>query len=150
MRHLLACILVGLLLGPDAPKDDAKKDKENLQGTWKAVTVEAAGKVQDAVDRAAQGRDNLAVAFALARYKADRGGYPGELGGLVPKYLDRVPGDLFSGKPLVYRPGGGGYVLYSVGMNGRDDGGRGYSDDPPGDDLTEPERLAVIEYLKTL
>ena len=47
MRHLLACILVGLLLGPDAPKDDAKKDKENLQGTWKAVTVEAGGKVQD-------------------------------------------------------------------------------------------------------
>ena len=46
MRHLLACILVGLLLGPDAPKDDAKKDKENLQGTWKAVTVEAGGKVQ--------------------------------------------------------------------------------------------------------
>ena len=47
MRHLLACILVVLLLGPDAPKDDAKKDKENLQGTWKAVTVEAGGKVQD-------------------------------------------------------------------------------------------------------
>ena len=47
MRHLLACMVVGLLLGAVAPKDDAKKDKEKLQGTWKAVSVEAGGKVQN-------------------------------------------------------------------------------------------------------
>jgi uncharacterized protein (TIGR03067 family) len=40
-------MLLGLLLGADAPKDDAKKDKEKLQGTWKAVTVEGGGKLQD-------------------------------------------------------------------------------------------------------
>ncbi len=47
MRHLLACMVVGLLLGADAPKDDVKKDKEKLQGAWKAVTAEADGKLQD-------------------------------------------------------------------------------------------------------
>ncbi len=47
MRHLLACMVVGLLLGADSPKDDGKKDQERLQGTWKAVTVEAGGKLQD-------------------------------------------------------------------------------------------------------
>jgi uncharacterized protein (TIGR03067 family) len=47
MRHLLACVVVGLLLGADAPKDDAKKDKDKLQGTWKAVTVAARGQSQD-------------------------------------------------------------------------------------------------------
>jgi uncharacterized protein (TIGR03067 family) len=47
MRHLVACIVLGLLLGTDRPKDDGKKDQEKLQGTWKAVTVEAGGKAQD-------------------------------------------------------------------------------------------------------
>ena len=47
MRQLLACMVVGLLLGADAPKDDAKTDKEKLQGTWKAVSAEAAGKLQN-------------------------------------------------------------------------------------------------------
>jgi uncharacterized protein (TIGR03067 family) len=51
MRQLLACMVVGMLLGAGAPKDDAKddakKDQEKLQGTWKAVTVEAGGKAQD-------------------------------------------------------------------------------------------------------
>ena len=43
MRHLLACMVLGLLLGVDAPKDDSKKDKEKLQGTWKAVTAQRRG-----------------------------------------------------------------------------------------------------------
>ena len=46
-----------------------------------------------------------------------------------------MPGDVFTGKPLVYRLDGAGYVFYSVGMNGKDDGGRGFDDDPPGDDI---------------
>ena len=46
-----------------------------------------------------------------------------------------MPDDLFSGKPLVYRPDDKGYLLYSVGVNGQDDGGRWMDDDPPGDDL---------------
>ena len=41
---------------------------------------------------------------------------------------------LFAGKPLIYRPSETGYLLYSVGVNGKDDEGRWYDDDPPGDD----------------
>jgi hypothetical protein len=58
-----------------------------------------------------------------------------KLEALAPKYLAEVPGDLFSGKPLIYRPSEKGYLLYSVGVNGQDDQGRSYDDDPPGDDL---------------
>src|SRR5439155_26069453 len=47
MRHLLACIAVGLFLGADAPKDDVKKDKDKLQGTWKAVTAQERGESKD-------------------------------------------------------------------------------------------------------
>ena len=45
------------------------------------------------------------------------------------------PGDVFSGKALVYRPADKGYLVYSVGANGKDEGGRWTDDDPPGDDL---------------
>ena len=75
------------------------------------------------------------MAFALAAYRADHGHYPEKLGELAPKYLAAVPDDLFSGKALIYRTEGKGYLLYSVGANGRDDGGRWIDDDPPGDDL---------------
>jgi uncharacterized protein (TIGR03067 family) len=43
MRPLLTCIVISLLLGADAPEDDVKKDKEKLQGTWKAVTAQRRG-----------------------------------------------------------------------------------------------------------
>jgi hypothetical protein len=61
--------------------------------------------------------------FALAAYRADHGAYPAELTVLVPKYLPAIPEDLFSGGPLRYKREGPGYVLYSVGPNGKDDGG---------------------------
>ena len=46
------------------------------------------------------------------------GRYPKELDALAPKYLAKLAADLFSGKPLIYRPGEKGYLLYSVGANG--------------------------------
>src|SRR5262249_58284858 len=71
----------------------------------------------------------------LAGYGAEQGRYPKELEALAPAHLARVPQDLFSGKPLIYRPGETGYLLYSVGPNGKDEGGRGPEDEPSGDDL---------------
>lgn len=43
MRQLLACVAVALFLNAEAPKDEAKKDKEKLQGTWKALTAQRRG-----------------------------------------------------------------------------------------------------------
>jgi hypothetical protein len=91
-------------------------------------------KLQNHADRAEQIQANLHIAFALAAYRADRGRYPVTLDELAPAYLPVVPLDLFSGKPLIYRPAKDGYLLYSVGENGKDDGGQWYGDDPPGDD----------------
>ncbi len=47
-----------------------------------------------------------------------------------------MPQDLFSGGPLIYRPSDKGYLLYSIGVNGRDDGGQGYGDGVGTDDLS--------------
>jgi hypothetical protein len=43
---------------------------------------------------------------------------------LHPRYLSAIPMDPYSGRPLVYRRVGDTYVLYSVGRDGKDDGGR--------------------------
>jgi hypothetical protein len=99
------------------------------------LLVPANSRIQQAADRQEQTERNLDVAFALAAYQRDQGSYPDKLEALAPKYLATVPQDLFTGKPLVYQPSPKGYLLYSFGVNGKDDQGRGYEDDPPGDDL---------------
>ena len=99
------------------------------------LMVPAIEKLMDADDRTAQNQANLGAAIALAAYRVDTGKYPIRLDEVVPKYLTAVPGDLFSGKPLVYRPTDTGYLLYSVGVNGIDEDGHWTDDDPMGDDL---------------
>ena len=77
------------------------------------------------------------VALSLAAYKADHGDYPPSLPALTPGYLPAIPEDLFSGKSPLYRPERGGYLLYSVGPNGSDDGGAGRR---PADDIVASTR----------
>jgi hypothetical protein len=117
-----------------------------LGGRIAGLMMPALRKVQQAEDRAGQVQDNLAVAFALAWYQRDHGRYPERLEALAPKYLAKVPSDRFSGKALIYRPAEKGYLLYSVGVNGKDEGGRSFGDMPPGDDL--PVRMPQPEPRK--
>jgi len=63
------------------------------------------------------------VSFALRLYRAERGTYPESLGALTPAVLAEVPADPFTGKPLMYAREGDGFLLYSIGLNGADDGG---------------------------
>lgn len=88
-------------------------------------------KVAESEIRGAAQAELLKAAFALAAYRAEKGSYPAALADL-PK---AVPPDPFGGKPLVYKPAAAGYVLYSVGVNGKDDDGRSFNTDPKGDDL---------------
>jgi hypothetical protein len=115
-------------------EDPGKVEGQKIGDILISLLMPAYNKVQPAADRVEQAQRNQYLAFALAAYRADHGRYPERLDGLAPKYLAQVPGDLFSGKALTYRPSGDGYLLYSVGVNGRDEGGRWYNDDPPGDD----------------
>jgi hypothetical protein len=98
--------------------------------------VATSRKLMDAADRTEQNHRNLTIAMALAGYHREHGGYPKALESLVPDYLPKIPQDLFGTSPLTYRPSANGYLLYSVGVNGKDDGGRTYGDEPyGGDDL---------------
>jgi hypothetical protein len=63
------------------------------------------------------------AALAAERYRLAHGDWPRTLADLVPAYLPAVPLDPFDGEPLRYRRTGTGAVIYSVGEDGRDDGG---------------------------
>ncbi len=64
------------------------------------------------------------TALALERFRLANGALPKELSELVPRFLSHVPGDPFDGRPLRYKLLPKGYVVYSVGPDGRDDGGK--------------------------
>jgi hypothetical protein len=100
-----------------------------------AMMLPAFDKIQGAAERCEQWQRNLHLAFALAAYQRDHGQYPATLDELAPKYLEQIPDDLFSGKPLIYCQEDHGFLLYSVGLNGIDEDGRTYGDDPSGDDI---------------
>jgi hypothetical protein len=65
----------------------------------------------------------LRTDLALRLFRQDCGRLPERLDELVPKYLAATPVDPFSNQPLVYRRGDTGYLLYSVGPDGEDNGG---------------------------
>lgn len=50
--------------------------------------------------------------------------FPEALSELMPNYLKSVPTDPFDGQSLRYHKAGNGYVLYSIGRNLKDDGGK--------------------------
>ena len=71
----------------------------------------------------------LTATLALQAYREDHGGYPQKLSDLAPDYLGKVPDDLFALKgPLRYRRDRVRYVLWSVGPDGKDDGGKPVAD----------------------
>ena len=74
---------------------------------------------------------------ALEGYELRAGAYPRSLGELVRAGLiSALPEDPFAGRPFVYRRRKSGYLLYSIGPDARDDGGkalRPFWRDKPGD-----------------
>src|SRR5207302_4095194 len=63
-------------------------------------------------------------AIAIERYRLKEGHIPRDLSALVPGFLSAVPRDGMDGKALRYRlTANGGFQLYSVGHDGKDNGG---------------------------
>lgn len=64
------------------------------------------------------------AAIALERYRHVHGKLAPTLEALVPEFLSKKPIDSLDGQPLRYQPHADGtFLLYSVGEDGRDDGG---------------------------
>lgn len=63
------------------------------------------------------------TALMLRLYRCKHGHYPESLQALVPKYLPKVPVDPYDGKPMRYQKLSRGFKVWSVGGNGKDEGG---------------------------
>jgi hypothetical protein len=62
--------------------------------------------------------------LAAERFRLAERRWPDRLDGLVPRYLAAVPIDPFDGQPLRFRRLEDGLVIYSVGLDRTDDGGK--------------------------
>ncbi len=86
----------------------------------------------------------LVTTLALQAYHQDHKAYPLSLTALVPGYLKSVPTDPFALSGLLrYKRVGAKYVLYSVGPDGKDDGGKAIFDStkpPPSQSSTSDQR----------
>jgi hypothetical protein len=94
-------------------------------------------------------RQIVITAIALKRYQIKYGTYPSDLNSLAPEFVTAPPADPADGKPLRYhRNADGMFQLYSIGINGNDDGGdptpgHGYSilGPPPDYDWMDMDNL---------
>jgi hypothetical protein len=64
------------------------------------------------------------IALLLKAYRGERGEYPPSLDELQNQAGKELPLDPWSGKPFQYRREASGFILYSVGSNKVDDGGK--------------------------
>jgi hypothetical protein len=64
------------------------------------------------------------TALAVERYRLAHGKLPETLESLAPTFLKAVPVDPFDGKPIRFKTLSKGYVVYSIGKDTKDDGGK--------------------------
>lgn len=131
-KQMLARIAAG---GGKPPAASAPvKERTQWMGDFIiGLLMPAIEKTQTMAEAGAVQRQMTMISLAAAACRADKGRFPEKLADLSPAYLKQVPKDFFSGKDFVYKPAADGYILYSVGENGKDDGGKGRSEN--GDDL---------------
>jgi len=71
---------------------------------------------------------NAMIALGCRRYREKQGAWPESLKELSPEkapgFLPELPLDPFTGREYVYRKRGKGFIVYSLGENLKDEGGR--------------------------
>jgi hypothetical protein len=83
----------------------------------------AISKIAQATQRSQAECRCAVAALAAERYRREKGHWPKDLGELFPGYLGTTV-DPFDGAPLRLRPFPEGIMIYSVGIDGVDNGGR--------------------------
>jgi hypothetical protein len=110
------------------------------------LMVPALSSFVDAVSRNEAHRDATRLAVAIARFRDKQGVLPSTLDELVPRFIDSLPIDPYSGKSLLYlNADANEYVVYSVGNNGLDDGGSSEPENQPADIVV---RVKTIDAAK--
>jgi len=111
-----------------------KKDAIDADRNWRELVgrnmllltlAPAVSRASELSFRMRANRDALIATLALLRYKQDRGVFPVDLQALISAgYMTEIPMDPYSDKPLVYERKENDFVLYSLGADFKDDGGK--------------------------
>ena len=113
------------------PYPDAIKFRMDDFGTKHGLICGGAGTALVALnDHTLVLADQLGVTLmaALEAYRLEQDRYPASLSELVKgRYISQIPTDPFTrNQPFIYRKAADKYLLYSVGFNQKDDGGRAH------------------------
>lgn len=110
-------------------EDLAARIKERPPGIFTELITPALQGFAEAVTRSQARRKVVAALIAATRHRLETGSLPGSLTALVPGQLAAMPQDPFIGtsraeeEPLRFVAGSDWLTVYSVGVNGVDDGG---------------------------
>jgi len=113
----------------EAPiKPIAEAENFHVSFIYHIVTCAFSGSAFKMIEKCAQMQaavHQAVIACAIERYRLEHGSIPQLLDELVPAFLERIPNDPIDGQHIRYKlSGDDGYVLYSIGWNGVDDGGK--------------------------
>ena len=81
-------------------------------------------------DRQIGNRNGILVAIAAHRHRLEHGEWPDSLENLADDLLPLVPADVCNGQALKYKLSEDGFIVYSTGIDGDDDGGVRQAIDP--------------------
>lgn len=111
-----------------------------------AITTPAFGRSVSRYFVHQQTANAFGVMLAIECYRFDHGQLPDTLAQLVPLNLPSVPEDLMDpGQPIKYARAGDGYLLYSTGSDGDDDGGVAAAPHPGTDQRSEVHNF-IMRY----
>jgi hypothetical protein len=113
---------------------DAKLQSEGnpIRFSFAGMMTPALGSAIDTLFKYRQYCDAFSLMLGIESYRLEHGRLPDDLDQLSPKYVPQLPQDLMApGSVIRYLSDqeSSGYLLYSVGSDGNDDGGRLISDE---------------------
>ena len=95
-----------------------------MAGSIVGMFLPATSKVSEACRRKTAWVASMRGLIAVERFRMKHGKWPAKLGDVVPEFLERVPTDPFDGTPIKMAKVIDGVIVYSVGLDGVDDGGK--------------------------
>lgn len=104
------------------------------------LVAPAVGACANAASRNEAERDAMRAAVTIERFYGSEGRLPSKIDELSPRFLSSLPIDPCDGQPLRYRVEPTEYLIYSVGPDGVDDGGRPAAQGQAGDSVVRVRR----------
>jgi hypothetical protein len=109
--------------GPASEDTDKLAEEINNKYPLAGALLPSLARAYEITRREEASRQATQLAYGIELYKARNGRYPGSLDELPAEHTAEVRTDPFSGQDFVYRRTDTGPSLYSVSVDGQDDGG---------------------------